>query len=307
MFLSIAETHPLIDAAGTATHCWCFWHDRCTAPSIWCSGTGDENTAEQFQSVGAVRPVSVPPTPAASRETDGTGKALTECQDTSCFFTSLPVKQPEEFTTTSVTNNDKGTATTADSDSSTAVFYTTSHPLCLIVTYACCCCSGSQACMKWCALNMKEGQTQLNCFCDEYWLHFPWNNNSLGVRGSPFLLLLCFRIAVCAAPPLVCVRTPREGCRHDGPLSPYVHAVEPCVPLLFASPSSICVLVLRQGCVCACCRGLECVSCVVCGVRCMPGCCPLLMWCALCVCVCRTSRLPCCSPFPSLCRSAPHH
>ncbi|KAF5221650.1 hypothetical protein ECC02_005362 [Trypanosoma cruzi] len=50
-----------------------------------------------------------------------------------------------------------------------------------------------------------------------------------------------------------------------------------------------------------------CVSCVVCGVRCMPGCCPLLMWCALCVCVCRTSRLPCCSPFPSLCRSAPHH
>ncbi|ESS63005.1 hypothetical protein TCDM_09271 [Trypanosoma cruzi Dm28c] len=25
------------------------------------------------------------------------------------------------------------------------------------------------------------------------------------------------------------------------------------------------------------------------------------------VCVCCTSRLPCCSPFPSLCRSAPHH
>ncbi|KAF5215744.1 hypothetical protein ECC02_011526 [Trypanosoma cruzi] len=85
----------------------------------------------------------------------------------------------------------------------------------------------------------------------------------------------------------VCVRTLREGCRHDGPLSPHVHAVEPCMPLLFASPSSICVLVLRQGCVCvcACCRGLECVSCVVCGVRCMPGCCPLLMWCALCVCL----------------------
>ncbi|RNC34399.1 mucin TcMUCII, partial [Trypanosoma cruzi] len=39
----------------------------------------------------------------------------------------------------------------------------------------------------------------------------------------------------------------------------------------------------------------------------MPGCCPLLMWCALCVCVCRTSRFPCCSPCPSLCRSAPHH
>ncbi|ESS61298.1 hypothetical protein TCDM_11114 [Trypanosoma cruzi Dm28c] len=38
-------------------------------------------------------------------------------------------------------------------------------------------------------------------------------------------------------------------------------------------------------CVCVCCRGLECVSCVVCGVRCMRGCCPLLMWCALCVCL----------------------
>ncbi|EKF99514.1 mucin TcMUCII, putative, partial [Trypanosoma cruzi] len=86
---------------------------------------------------------------------------------------------------------------------------------------------------------------------------------------------------------LLCVRTLREGCRHDGPLSPYVHAVDPCVPLLFASPSSICVLVLWQGCmcVCACCRGLECVSCVVCGVRCMRGCCPLLVWCALCVCL----------------------
>ncbi|KAF5217190.1 hypothetical protein ECC02_009959 [Trypanosoma cruzi] len=68
----------------------------------------------------------------------------------------------------------------------------------------------------------------------------------------PFLLLLCFCVAVVAAPPLVCVCTLREGCRHDGPLSPYVHAVEPCVPLLFASPSSICVLVLRQGCVCVC-------------------------------------------------------
>ncbi|KAF5220028.1 hypothetical protein ECC02_006935 [Trypanosoma cruzi] len=43
----------------------------------------------------------------------------------------------------------------------------------------------------------------------------------------------------------------------------------------------VCVCV----CVCACCRGLECVSCVVCGVRCMPGCCPLLMWCALRVCL----------------------
>ncbi|ESS62318.1 hypothetical protein TCDM_10042 [Trypanosoma cruzi Dm28c] len=47
----------------------------------------------------------------------------------------------------------------------------------------------------------------------------------------------------------------------------------------------LCVGVAAGLCVCACCYGLECVLCVVCGVRCMPGCCPLLMWCALCVCL----------------------
>ncbi|RNC56213.1 mucin TcMUCII [Trypanosoma cruzi] len=123
---------------------------------------------------------------------------------------------------------------------------------CAYFWLCCCCCCGAQAFMKRCALNMNEDQRQLNCFCDEYWLHFPWANNPRGVRGSFPYLLLCFCFAVCAALPLVCVRTLREGCRHDGPLSPCVHAVEPCVPLLFASPSSICVLVLRQGCVCVC-------------------------------------------------------
>ncbi|RNC55307.1 mucin TcMUC [Trypanosoma cruzi] len=124
-----------------------------------------------------------------------------------------------------------------------------------IFFWLCCCycCGGGRACMKWCASDMNEGQTQDNkLLCDEYWLHFPWTNNPRGVRGSHFSWLLCFCVAVCAAPPLVCVRTLREGCGHDGPLSPHVHALEPCVPLLFASPSSICVLVLRQGCVCLC-------------------------------------------------------
>ncbi|EKF37595.1 hypothetical protein MOQ_002210, partial [Trypanosoma cruzi marinkellei] len=107
--------------------------------------------------------------------------------------------------------------------------------------------------MRWCALNMNEGRTQLDCFCDEYWLRFPWTNNPRGVRGSnrccfiAFVLLWALHLFS-----FVCVRTLREGCGHDGPLSPYVHAVEPCVPLLFTSPSSICVLVLRQGCVCVC-------------------------------------------------------
>ncbi|KAF8307768.1 mucin, putative, partial [Trypanosoma cruzi] len=73
-----------------------------------------------------------------------------------------------------------------------------------------------------------------------------------------------------------------------------------CRSCLLLPLPSVCWCCGRAVCVCACCRGFECVSCVVCGVRCMPGCCPLLMWCALCVCFCRTSRLPCCSQCPSL-------
>ncbi|PWU89183.1 hypothetical protein C4B63_62g1 [Trypanosoma cruzi] len=53
------RAHPLIDAADTAAHCWCFLHDCYTAPSSWCSETGDENTADQVQSDGAGSPVSV--------------------------------------------------------------------------------------------------------------------------------------------------------------------------------------------------------------------------------------------------------
>ncbi|RNC34915.1 mucin TcMUCII [Trypanosoma cruzi] len=90
-----------------------------------------------------------------------------------------------------------------------------------------------------------------NSFCDEYWLRFPWTNNSRGVRGYPFFYCYFAFVLLCALHLSSCVCTYlREGCRHDGPLSPCVHAVEPCVPLLFASPSSICVLVLRQGGVC---------------------------------------------------------
>ncbi|KAF5217320.1 mucin TcMUC [Trypanosoma cruzi] len=124
-----------------------------------------------------------------------------------------------------------------------------------------------------------------------------------------FLLLLCFCVAVCAAPSCVCVRTLREGCRHDGPLSPYVHAVEPCVPLLFASPSSICVCWCCGRAVCVCVPAA--VDWSVCRAWCAAyGAClaAALSSCGVSsACVCRTSRLPCCSPCPSLCRSAPHH
>ncbi|EAN96784.1 hypothetical protein C3747_36g344 [Trypanosoma cruzi] len=79
------RTHPLIDAADTAAHCWYFWDDRCTAPSSWCSGNGDENTADQVQSDGAGSPVSVPPTPAASTEIDGAGEESNDCQGSNSF------------------------------------------------------------------------------------------------------------------------------------------------------------------------------------------------------------------------------
>ncbi|KAF5214999.1 hypothetical protein ECC02_012350 [Trypanosoma cruzi] len=179
---------------------------------------------------------------------------------------------------------------------------------CAYFWLCCCCCCGAQACMKWCALNMNEDQRQLNCFCDEYWLHFPWTNNPRGVRGSFFsycyfaFLLLCALHLLC-----VCVPSVRGADTTDRSRRVCVRWSLVCRSCLLLPLPSVCWCCGSFVCVCACCRGLECVSCVVCGVRCMPGCCPLLMWCALCVCVCRTSRLPCCSPCPSLCRSAPHH
>ncbi|RNC52869.1 mucin TcMUC [Trypanosoma cruzi] len=57
--------------------------------------------------------------------------------------------------------------------------------------------------------NSIQQQQDDNLLCDECWLQFPWNNNSLGVRRSPFfivtlLLCCCVRCSsscVCACPP----------------------------------------------------------------------------------------------------------
>ncbi|PWV21265.1 Mucin-associated surface protein (MASP) [Trypanosoma cruzi] len=117
-----------------------------------------------------------------------------------------PKETPVEATAMKTT-----TPTTGDSDSSTAVSHTNSHPLHLIVTYACCCCcGGGQACMKWCAPNMNDGRWQLNCFCDEYWLHFPWTNNPRGVQGSLLLFSYCYFafVLLCALHLLLCVCVP---------------------------------------------------------------------------------------------------
>ncbi|RNC33349.1 mucin TcMUC [Trypanosoma cruzi] len=163
--------------------------------------------------------------------------------------------------------------------------------------------------MKWSAPNVDEGIRQLNCFCDEYWLHFPWTNNPLGVRG--YLSLYCYFafVLLCALHLLVCVRTLHEGCRHDGPLSPYVCVrwslvCRSCLPL---PPPSVCWCCGRAVCVCV----PVAVDWSVCRAWCAAyGAClaAALSSCGVpSVCVCCTSRLPCCSPCPSLCRSAPHH
>ncbi|KAF5214234.1 hypothetical protein ECC02_013186 [Trypanosoma cruzi] len=100
-----------------------------------------------------------------------------------------------------------------------------------------------------------------------------------------FLLLLCFCVAVGAAPSCVCVPSVRGADTTDLSRRMYMRWSLVCRSCLLLPLPSVCWCCGRAVCVCACCRGLECVSCVVCGVRCMPGCCPLLMWCALCVCL----------------------
>ncbi|RNF09218.1 trans-sialidase [Trypanosoma cruzi] len=111
--------------------------------------------------------------------------------------------------TAAPTTNAKADDTTnpGDSDSSTAASHTTAFLLHLIVSYACrCCCDGGCACVKWCALNVSEDQRRLNCFCDEYWLRFPWTSKLRGVRGSfPFNCYLAF-VLLCALHLLLCVR-----------------------------------------------------------------------------------------------------
>ncbi|RNE96673.1 trans-sialidase, partial [Trypanosoma cruzi] len=54
------------------------------------------------------------------------------------------------------------------------------------------------------------------------------------VCGDLSFFIVTLPLCCCVRCTSSCVRTLREGCRHDGPLSPYVHAVEPFVLLLFA-------------------------------------------------------------------------
>ncbi|EKG02248.1 mucin TcMUCII, putative [Trypanosoma cruzi] len=122
--------------------------------------------------------------------------------------------------------------------------------------------------------------------CGEYWLHFPWINNPRGVRGIPFYCYFAF-VLLCALHLLLCVCVPsvRAAGKTDRSRRVCMRWSLVCRSCLLLPPPSVCWCCGRAVCVCACCRGLECVPCVVCGVRCMRGFCPLLMWCALCVCL----------------------
>ncbi|KAF8277648.1 hypothetical protein TcBrA4_0110490 [Trypanosoma cruzi] len=49
MHVSVDCGHtPMIDAAGTAAHCWCFWHDCCTAPAAGGMGLGTRTQQNKF-------------------------------------------------------------------------------------------------------------------------------------------------------------------------------------------------------------------------------------------------------------------
>ncbi|EKG00690.1 hypothetical protein TCSYLVIO_008349 [Trypanosoma cruzi] len=127
------------------------------------------------------------------------------------------------------------------------------------------------------------------------------------------LLLLCFCVAVCAAPPLVCVCAPsvRSADTTDRSCRMCMRWSLVCRSCLLLPLPSVCWCCGRA--VCAACGACVAAAVVwsVCRAWCAAyGAClaAALSSCILpSVCVCRTSRLPCCSPFPSLCRSAPHH
>ncbi|KAF5213827.1 mucin TcMUCII [Trypanosoma cruzi] len=107
------------------------------------------------------------------------------------------------------------------------------------------------------------------------------------VCGDLLFLIVTFLLCFCVRCTSSCVCAPsvRGADTTDRSRRMCMRWSLACRSCLLLPPPSVCWCCGRAVCVCACCRGLECVSCVVCGARCMPGCCPLLMWCALCVCL----------------------
>ncbi|EKG00510.1 hypothetical protein TCSYLVIO_008540 [Trypanosoma cruzi] len=138
----------------------------------------------------------------------------------------------------------------------------------------------------------KNKATEL--LCDECWLRFPWTNNPRGVRRLFFFIIVTLPLCCCGRCTFscVCVSSVRGADTTD------------CSRRMCMRWSLVCrsCLLLPLPSVCWCCGRAVCAAygaCVAAALAsfvCLPS-----------VCVCRTSRLPCCSPCPSLCRSAPHH
>ncbi|KAF5219622.1 hypothetical protein ECC02_007359 [Trypanosoma cruzi] len=137
----------------------------------------------------------------------------------------------------------------------------------------------------------------------------PVDQQSTWCAGiSPFsmvtLLLCCCGRCTYS---LVCVPSVRGADTTDRSRRMYMRWSLVCRSCLLLPPPSVCWCCGRAACVCV----PAAVDWSVCRAWCAAyGAClaAALSSCGVpSVCVCRTSRLPCCSPCPSLCRSAPHH
>ncbi|KAF5216077.1 hypothetical protein ECC02_011172 [Trypanosoma cruzi] len=125
------------------------------------------------------------------------------------------------------------------------------------------------------------------------------------------LLFYCYYafVLLCALHLLLCVCAPsvRGADTTDRSRRMYMRWSLVCRSCLLLPPPSVCWCCGRAVCVCV----PVAVDWSVCRAWCAAyGAClaAALSSCGLpSACVCRTSRFPCCSPCPSLCRSAPHH
>ncbi|EKF29380.1 mucin TcMUCII, putative [Trypanosoma cruzi marinkellei] len=121
--------------------------------------------------------------------------------------------------------------------------------------HACHFCPDGLALLTHCCHNIQRKRKQkpncfvMNIFCNS-------RGPTIHVACGDYSFFNCyFAFALlCVLHLFSCVCTLCEGCRHDRSLPPYVHAEEPCVPLLFVFPLflSVCWCCGRAVCVCVC-------------------------------------------------------
>ncbi|RNC58871.1 mucin TcMUCII [Trypanosoma cruzi] len=129
------------------------------------------------------------------------------------------------------------------------------------------------------------------------------------VCGDLFLLIVTLLLCCCVRCTFLCACAPsvRGADTTDRSRRMYMRWSLVCRSCLLLPLPSVCWCCGRAVCVCvpaavewSVCRAW-CAAYAACLAAALSSCGVLS------VCVCRTSRLPCCSPCPSLCRSAPHH